>query len=349
MYQDLDVIDLRSDTVTLPTDEMREAMAKAIVGDSMRGDDPTFNRLEEMAAARVGKEASLYVPSGSMGNLIAIKTHTQPGDEVIFEEEAHAYCNEVGSFAALASVSARTVKACYGYMAPSEIAAAIRPPSAFFAPVRLLCLENTHNREGGSALTPKQMQVMTDVAREHGIAVHLDGARIFNAATACGVEVRELTRYVDTVQFCLSKGLSAPVGSILAGSREFIERAKRVRKLLGGDMRQAGIIAAAGIVALEKMVDLLVEDHRHAASLAAGLWLIPGLVVDTSPIPTNMVFVDTTGLGSTATEFGTNMKKHGVLCGAMGTHRVRMVTHRHITSESVERAIVAGQETARAA
>lgn len=334
-------VDLRSDTVTLPTDEMREAMREAEVGDSMRGEDPTMNKLEALAAEKIGKEEAMFVASGTMGNLVCLMAHTNPGDEVIFEADAHTYYYEVGSFAAIAGLSPRLVKGNHGVMPPPDIEAAIRPANPCFPPARLFCMENTHNRGGGNAIRPEEMAVMAKVAREHGLAVHLDGARIFNAAVALGVEVKELTQHADSVMFCLSKALSAPVGSMVAGSHEFITRARRIRKMLGGDMRQSGVLAAAGIVALEKMVDRLAEDHRNAGLLAAGLEEIPGIVLDITPVPTNMVFIETTELRIEATEFVASMLARGVLCGAQGTTRVRLVTHRHITLEHVERAIEA--------
>lgn len=334
-------VDLRSDTVTLPTDEMREAMREAEVGDSMRGEDPTMNKLEALAAEKIGKEEAIFVASGTMGNLVCLMAHTNPGDEVIFEADAHTYYYEVGSFAAIAGLSPRLVKGKHGVMDLAAINAAIRPPSPYFPSSRLFCMENTHNRAGGNAIRPEEMRAMAKVAREHGLAVHLDGARIFNAAVALGVDVEKLTQYADSVMFCLSKGLSAPVGSIVAGSHDFIKRARRVRKMLGGDMRQSGVLAAAGIVALQTMVDRLVEDHRNAALLARGLHHIPRIVLDIPPVPTNMAFIETTALGIAGSEFVSKMQEQRVLCVAFGPTRVRMVTHRHITPDHIERAIEA--------
>lgn len=340
-------LDLRSDTVTLPTDDMRKAMYKAEVGDSMRrdlnpdGEDPTINKLEATAAEKMGKEAAMFVASGTMGNLACLMSHTHPGDEVIFEADAHTYYYEVGSFAAIAGLSPRLVEGKHGLMVPADIEAAIRPSSPYFPTPRLFCTENTHNRGAGNAIRPEEMAAMAKVAREHGLAVHLDGARIFNAAVALDVDVKELAQYADSVMFCLSKGLSAPVGSMVAGSREFIDRARKVRKMLGGDMRQSGFLAAAGIIALEKMVERLAEDHRNAAMLAEGLKDIPHIVLDVAPVPTNMVFVETTELGIDATEFVGKMRKEAVLCAAQGPARVRMVTHRHIAPEHIEQVIEA--------
>lgn len=338
------MVDLRSDTVTLPTDEMREAMKQAVVGDSMRGEDPTMNELEALAADRMGKQAAIFVSSGTMGNLVCLMAHTQHGDEVILEADAHSYYYEVGSFASIAGLSPRLVHGHHGVMDPDDLRAAIRPPSPFFPRRRLLCLENTHNRCGGNAIRLEEMAAMTAIAREHGLAVHLDGARIFNAAVALGVRASDIARHVDSVQFCLSKGLSAPVGSLVTGSSEFIERAKRVRKSLGGDMRQSGVLAAAGIVALKTMVERLAEDHRHAARLAEGLKKIEGLVLDEPPVPTNMIFIELGVLGMSEVEFVSQLKARGVLAVAYGRGRVRMVTHRHIDATGVDRAVQATQD-----
>jgi threonine aldolase len=340
------LIDLRSDTVTLPTEAMRDAMHAAEVGDAMRGDDPTMNRLELLAAEKIRKEAAIFVPSGTMGNLVCLMAHTHPGDEVIFEADAHAYYYEVGGFAAVAGLAARLVRGSYGVMAPEDIEAAIRPASSYYPSPRLLCLENTHNRGFGNAIRPEEIEAMAAAARRHGLAVHLDGARIFNAAIALGVDVGEFTRHADSVQFCLSKGLSAPVGSIVAGSHAFVERARRVRKLLGGDMRQSGVLAAAGIVALNHMIERLAEDHHTAAWLASGLQAVPRLKVQLPPLPTNMVFSDTTQLGMDAAGFAYRMRGHGVLCTTQGPYRVRMVTHRHISAADADRAVEAAKQVA---
>lgn len=339
-------IDLRSDTVTLPTEAMRDAMRDAEVGDAMRGDDPTMNRLEALAADKIRKEAAIFVPSGTMGNLVCLLSHTRPGDEVIFEADAHAYYYEAGGFAAVAGLAARLVQGRYGVMAPEDLEAAIRPSSPYFPPPRLLCIENTHNRGFGNAIRPEDMESMATVARKHGLAVHLDGARVFNAAIALGVDVRELTRHADSVQFCLSKGLSAPVGSIVAGSHAFIERARRMRKMVGGDLRQSGVLAAAGIIALNEMIDRLAEDHRNAAWLAEGLKTVPRLQVKLPPIPTNMVFSDTQELGMEAAGFLDRMRAQGVLCTSQERYRVRMVVHRHITPADIERVVEAAKKVA---
>ena len=330
-------VDLRSDTVTQPTEAMREAMRAAAVGDDVFGEDPTVNRLEEMAADRMGKEAAVFVPSGTMANLAAIMSHTQRGDEVIVEERAHCYLNEAGGMAALAGVIPRPLPGERGVLTPAQIEAVLRPPNLHFAPTRLLCLENTHNAAGGTVMSPHQTTALCATAHAHGLRVHLDGARIFNAAVALGTEVRLLAQDADSVMFCISKGLSAPVGSLLCGSAEFVARARRARKVLGGGMRQAGVLAAAGIVALETMVDRLAEDHRHARVLAQQLAQIPGLRVDPSSVQTNMVLVEVPQAAAVAQRLAT----HGVLVLAVAPARLRLVTHRHIGMAEVERAVAA--------
>ncbi|MGB3905549.1 MAG: low-specificity L-threonine aldolase, partial [Anaerolineae bacterium] len=284
------IIDLRSDTVTQPTRAMREAMYEAVVGDDVFGEDPTVNALEALAAEKVGKEAALFVASGTMGNLVSILTHCRRGDEVIMGDRAHIFIHEVGAAAAFAGVQVHIVpNQPDGMLNPEDVEKAIRGEDIHFPPTRLVCLENTHNRCGGCVLSPVQMDSVSTPVRERGIAVHLDGARVFNASVSLGVDVKELTRNVDSVMFCLSKGLSAPVGSMVAGSEEFIRRARKNRKMLGGGMRQAGIIAAAGIVALNEMVDRLAEDHANARLLAGGLKEIDGLDVDLNTVQSDIV------------------------------------------------------------
>ena len=275
------IIDLRSDTVTHPTDAMRQAMFTAEVGDDVFGDDPTVNRLEAMAAQKMGKEAALFTASGTMSNLIAVLTHTQHGNEIILGSESHIFWYEVGGAAALGGVVMRTVpNDNNGQLALGDIEKAIRDKTNIHYPeTTLLCLENTHNRCGGAVLTPEYTDSAVQLAHHHGLKVHLDGARIFNAAVALGVPVTELAGGADSVGFCLSKGLSAPIGSLLCGNKDFIDRARKRRKMLGGGMRQVGIIAAAGIVALETMIDRLAEDHANARKLAEGLRQINGITV----------------------------------------------------------------------
>ena len=262
----MELIDLRSDTVTKPTSAMRQAMATAEVGDDVYEEDPTVRRLEALGAEMIGKEAALFVPSGTMGNQIAAMTHLNRGDEVILEAESHIFYYEVGGLALLSGAQARPLPGRRGFMEPEQITHAIREENIHFPRTGLLCLENTHNRAGGAVLTPEQTKAMAEAGRQKGIPVHLDGARIFNAAIALGIDVRELTAPVDSVMFCLSKGLGAPVGSILAGSKCFITHARKNRKVLGGGLRQSGVLAAAGLIALEQMVERLAEDHDHAVS-----------------------------------------------------------------------------------
>jgi threonine aldolase len=286
------VVDLRSDTVTKPTLEMREAMARADVGDDVFGDDPTVNHLQEIAAARLGKQAALFVPSGTMGNLAAVLSHCARGDEVILGDLCHTSLYEAGGVAALGGVHPRTLaNQPDGTLLLDAIEASIRTVDDHFPRSRLICLENTHNRCGGVALTAEYTRRVGDIAREHALGLHLDGARLFNAAAATGSSAAELAQAADSVTFCLSKALCAPVGSVLCGSAEFIRQARRVRKQLGGGMRQAGVIAAAGIVALEKMTDRLGEDHARARRLGEALRTIPGIVLESNPPPTNMVYV----------------------------------------------------------
>lgn len=333
------VIDLRSDTVTRPTPEMREAMYRAEVGDDVYGDDPTVNRLEALGAQMVGKEAAVFVPSGTMGNQTSIMAWTSRGEEIIVEEQAHVYMYEVGGPAVLAGVQVRPIRGRYGVMDPTEVKAAIRPKNIHFPRTSLICIENTHNRSGGCVVPIENMRAIYEIAQDAGIKVHLDGARVFNAAVALGVDVKEITQYCDSVQFCLSKGLCAPVGSLVAGPRDFIERVRKYRKMLGGGMRQAGVLAAAGIVALQKMVARLAEDHANARKLAEGIIKIPGLSVDMATVQTNMVAVSTRGLGIDGPEFVALMKPRGVLFNADLPYRVRMVTHHDVTSEDIDEAL----------
>jgi len=340
------VVDLRSDTVTLPTEEMLEAIRTAPLGDDVYGEDPTVNHLEELAAKKMGKEAALLTTSGTQANLVSVLSQTKRGDEVILEADAHMYYYEVGAFSALGGLIPRLVKGEMGVMAPLDIEAALRPPNIHFPPTSLICIENSHNRAGGAVWSPSQMRVVFDSAKRHGLNVHMDGARIFNAAVAQDLDVREFTRYVDTMMFCLSKGLSAPIGSLAVGNREFIDRARRYRKMLGGGMRQAGIIAAAGIVAVEKMVDRLKDDHANAQTLAKGLAKITGISLNPSQVQTNIVVYDVTGLGANAEKWVAKMKEFGVKAGAQEAGRVRMVTHRGIEKEDIEYTLSAAEKAA---
>lgn len=339
----MNYIDLRSDTVTQPTPEMREAMARAEVGDDVYGEDPTINRLQEMAAEKMDKEAGLFVASGTMGNLIGILSHCQRGDEVILGKRNHTYLHEAGGISALGGVhSCQLPNQPDGSLALEDVAAAIRSDDPHEPITRLVCLENTHNGCGGVIQTAKYTRQVAEFAHERGLAVHLDGARIFNAAAALGVPARELTGPADSVTFCLSKGLCAPVGSVLCGSKPFIAKAQRLRKMLGGGMRQAGILAAAGIVALEKMSGRLVEDHARAKKLAGELRSIPGIVLDLGMPPTNMVFLSLTDdVNCSTEEFIDKLEASGIRIGATGERKFRLVTHYWIDDAGVEKTITA--------
>lgn len=335
-------IDLRSDTMTIPTPAMREAMAAAEVGDDVFGEDPTVNRLQEMAAERMGMEAGLFVSSGTMGNLVAMLTHCRRGDEIIMGRQAHTFVHERGGYAAVGSINSCQVE-CQpdGTLALSDIADAVRSEDDHHPVTRLINLENTQNAMGGVALTPEYTRQVIEFAHARGIRVHIDGARIFNAAVALGVEARELVAGADSVTFCLSKGLSAPVGSVLCGSKTFINEARKNRKLLGGGMRQAGILAAAGIVALEQMVGRLAEDHANARLLAESIAQTPGLYVDLSRVQTNMVYFDLTpDVPFDAAELCRRAEQHRVRMLDAGPRRIRAVTHCWITRDEV---IEAGQ------
>lgn len=337
------VVDLRSDTVTLPTPEMRRAMAEAELGDDVFGEDPTVRRLEALAAERMGKEAAVLVTSGTQGNLVGVLSHTQRGDEVIVGDQAHLFHYEVAGCAVVGSLQLRPIPNVDGALNPADIEAAIRPPNVHHPRTGLVCVENTHNRNGGAVLDARQMHDVAEVAHRHGIPVHLDGARIFNAAVALGVDVSSLTREVDSVTFCLSKGLAAPVGSVLCGSRAYIEVARKYRKMLGGGMRQAGVIAAAGIVALNTMVDRLAEDHENARILAEGLAELPGIALDPTKVRTNIVIFEVTApLG--AAGLVARLKERGVLALVNTPTRIRMVTHYGITRSDVVRAIRATRD-----
>ena len=331
-------VDLRSDTVTLPTPEMRRAMAEAECGDDVWNEDPTVQRLERMAAERMGKEAALFTPSGTMSNLLAVLSWCRPGDEVVVGSEAHMLWHEISGASALGGVMLRTVtNDPVGRLEPMAVEAAIRPPGPLVPSTSLVCLENTHNRCSGGALTPQDTAAVAEVAHHRGIPVHLDGARIFNAAVALEVPAQELTAQVDSVCFCISKGLSAPVGSLLCGTEQFVARARKGRKMLGGGMRQVGIIAAAGIVALESMVGRLAEDHETARKLARGLTQVPGLRLEPERVQTNIVIFQWTG--GPAVELLERLAARGVRGSAMGGAELRMVTHRGITPGDVDYAL----------
>ncbi len=334
----MEPIDLRSDTVTQPTPSMREAMANAKVGDDVYGEDPTINRLQALAADMLGKEAGLLIPSGTMGNLVAVLAHCDRGDEIILGNMAHIFLYEAGSMAAVGGVQPHTIpNQPDGTLVLDNILSAIRPDNAHFPTTRLITLENTHNRCGGAALTAEYTQSVGKIAKQHNLVLHLDGARIFNAAASLGVNAAELVAPADSITFCLSKGLSAPVGSVLCGSEEFIRRAHRMRKQLGGGMRQAGILAAAGIIALEEIVPRLNDDHALAKKLAQGLASVPGITLDTSNPPSNMVYL-TLGdhIPLNAAETAQKLEKENVKVGIVGPRRFRLVTHYWIEDKAVE-------------
>ena len=343
-------IDLRSDTVTQPTDEMRRAMAAAEVGDDVFGEDPTINALQERAAALLGQEAGLLTASGTMSNLIAALAWCNRGDEMIMGQEAHMFWNESAGPTALSGAQIRLVpNDASGRIAPQDVAAAIRDSSNIHVPATaLVCLENTHNRCSGGVMTPQDTKAVVEVAHAAGAAVHLDGARIFNAAVALEVPAAALTQDVDDVSFCLSKALSCPVGSVLCGSAEFITRARKWRKMLGGGMRQAGVLAAAGMVALDTMVERLADDHANARRLAAGLANIDGLTVDPDGIQTNIVIfeVDQDKVGEARSVIAA-LREDGVLVSHSRDQALRMVTHRQIAGADVDEALARVNGTVR--
>jgi threonine aldolase len=336
-------IDLRSDTVTKPTPSMRRAMFEAEVGDDVYGEDPTVNRLQERAAELFEKEAALFVPTGSMGNQIAVKLHTRPGEEVVIEERGHIYNYEMAAMAAVSGALARPVKSGdgSGILKWDEVREAIRANDApyYVARTGLVALENSHNLAGGSLLTRERTEEICDGAHALGLRVHLDGARIFNAAAALGEPVAALARPADSVMFCLSKGLGAPVGSMLLGTRGFIEEARRWRKLLGGGMRQAGVLAAAGLVALEESPPRLVEDHANARRLADAVAELPGVRIDPERVRTNIVIFDVAETGQSADSLCARLRDaHGVLCSGFG-NSIRMVTHFDVSRDDIEVAV----------
>ncbi|MGD8343305.1 MAG: low-specificity L-threonine aldolase [Desulfobacterales bacterium] len=334
------IIELRSDTMTRPTVAMRQAMAEAEVGDDVFGEDPTVNRLEEMAAERLGKEAALYVASGTMANLVSQLTHCGRGDEIILGSHAHTFFYEQGGSAAVGSLHPRTVpNQPDGKMALGDIEAAVRGDNVHFPRSRLILLENTHNICNGCPLEIDYMQAVGAIARRHHLKIHVDGARFFNAAIALGVAPKDLAAEADSVSFCLSKGLAAPVGSIVCGTQNFINEARRARKVLGGGMRQAGILAAAGIVALNEMVERLAQDHANAKKLAMGLAHIPGLSLDPDQIRTNIVFFELESEQMTAAQFSRRIDAEGIRMLPTGAQKVRAVTHYHITAEDIDQAL----------
>jgi len=341
------VVDLRSDTVTKPTPEMRRAMAEAEVGDDVYGEDPTVNKLQARAAEIFEREAALFVPTGSMGNLIAIKVWTHHGNEVICEERGHINQYEMASMSAIAGCMPRTTATPDGILTWELIEPLIRPRIYYRAQTGLISLENTHNMAGGTIYPPEVADEISDRAHDAGLPVHLDGARIFNAAVALGRSVVALTRKVDSVMFCLSKGLGAPVGSMLVGSREFIAKAHVYRKLFGGGMRQVGVLAAAGLVALEKSPAKLHLDHQNARYLADGLSEIPGISMDPKKVQTNIVIFDVRGTGRTAADICAELAKRKVLAAPTDKFAIRMVTHFDVDRQGVDHAVAALREIMR--
>ena len=332
-------IDLRSDTVTLPSDEMRRAMASADVGDDVYGEDPTINRLEARAAEVFGREASIFVPSGTMGNQIAIKLHTTPGQEILCEERGHVFNYEMAMLSWFSGCVVRPIAAPQGILSWELLAPKIAPPTYYVAQTGLIALENTHNMAGGTVTPIAVMEDICAKAHERKLPVHLDGARIFNAAVYLGKPVAEITRGFDSVMFCLSKGLGAPVGSLLVGGKEFVQQARSVRKALGGGMRQAGVLAAAGLIALEQGPKRLHEDHATARLLAEGLAAIPGVEIDLATVQTNVVICDVSGTGKSSAEIAADLKAEGVLAGTVNAQLIRFVTHLNVSAGDCERAL----------
>ena len=335
------ILEFRSDTFTKPTPAMRKAMAEAEVGDDQYGEDPTVNRLERRAAELVGKEAAVYVASGMMGNLCGVLSQAQRGEEVVLGDLAHIYQNEMGAYATLGSLHGRIVPNRDGMPELDDLAAAIRPAGGPFPRTAVLCLENSHNGCGGTVITAEQTRAAADLAHRHGVRVHLDGARIFNAAAALDVDVRELTGPADTVQFCFSKGLAAPVGSILCGDAETVTKARKIRKTLGGAMRQAGVIAAAALVALETMRDRLVEDHANAKALANGLATVAGIRIDARRVVTNIVSFEVDPSAMDAGAFQRACAEQGLRISRYfgNSPKLRMVTHNDVTRADVDAAL----------
>lgn len=339
----MELIDLRSDTVTKPTPEMRAAMAQAQVGDDVYEDDPTVNRLQEMAAERLGKQAALFVPSGTMGNLLALMVHCQRGDEVILGDQSHIYLNEAGGMAALGGIYPCALRnQPDGTLALDDILASIRTEDVHHTITRLVCLENTQNICGGVPLSATYTRSVGELADAHGLSLHIDGARIFNSAVAQNVSVKELVAPADSAMFCLSKGLASPIGSILVGTQKFIKRARHLRKMLGGGMRQVGIVAAAGILSLETMIERLDDDHARAKKLADGLRQVKGLVLDANSPSTNMVYFNLAqDVQLNAEQITEKLKERGILVSPDSDRRFRLVTHYWIDEAGVEQTVQA--------
>jgi len=332
------VIDLRSDTVTKPTSAMRQAAFEAKVGDDVYNEDPSILELEELAATMLGKEAAMFVPTGTQGNQIAVLTHCRSGEEIILEADSHIYFYEGATISAFAGVQPRPLAGKRGQLDPYLVEASIREDDIHQPETSLICLENTHNRAGGAIVPLENMKEIFEIAQRYDIPVHLDGARLFNASVASGIDVKDYATYTDTVQFCLSKGLGAPVGSIIAGSRSFIEKARKWRKRLGGGMRQAGMIAAPGLVALKTMVDRLTDDHSNAGLLAKGLEEVAGLSIENT-VETNIVLANTEGIGMSADEFLDSLKEMDIFAVSFGPNTVRFVTHFDVSEDEIRQVL----------
>ncbi|MEK7836836.1 MAG: GntG family PLP-dependent aldolase [candidate division NC10 bacterium] len=338
-----DIVDLRSDTLTLPTPAMREAMARAEVGDDVWEEDPTVKRLEEEAARRAGKEGALFVSSGTQGNLVSVLAQTRPGQEVILDRDCHIFNYEVAGTALIGGVQTLAIPTERGFLTPAQVRDSIRPSNVHIPQTGLVCLENTHNRHGGTCCTPEEIEAVAAVAHAAGVPVHLDGARLFNAAVAQERPLADFARHVDSLTFCLSKGLAAPVGSLVCGTRDFVARCRRIRKMVGGGMRQVGVLAAAGLVALETMVERLAEDHAHARRLAEGVARLPGCRVDLTKVQTNIVIFRVEREGGVA-ELVTGCLARKVKIHQIGPAAIRCVTHKDVDRADIDRALNAFRE-----
>jgi len=338
-----DIVDLRSDTLTLPTPAMREAMARAEVGDDVWEEDPTVKRLEEEAARRAGKEGALFVSSGTQGNLVSVLAQTRPGQEVILDRDCHIFNYEVAGTALIGGVQTLAIPTERGFLTPAQVRDSIRPSNVHIPQTGLVCLENTHNRHGGTCCTPEEIEAVAAVAHAAGVPVHLDGARLFNAAVAQERPFADFARHVDSLTFCLSKGLAAPVGSLVCGTRDFVARCRRLRKMVGGGMRQVGVLAAAGLVALETMVERLAEDHAHARRLAEGVARLPGCRVDLTKVQTNIVIFRVEREGGVA-ELVTGCLARKVKIHQIGPAAIRCVTHKDVDRADIDRALNAFRE-----
>ena len=335
----MNYIDLRSDTVTKPSRPMLEAMMNAEVGDDVFGEDPTVNRLQQRIAVMLGKEGALFVPSGTMGNEVCIKVHTQPGDEIILEQESHIFVYETGAPVLLSGVQMNTIPGKRGVITAEQIRNAIRPKAYYLPPTKLICLENTHGRSAGSVIPLDEIKKIHELAVGEKIAMHLDGARLWNASVATGIQPKEYAKYFDSLSVCFSKGLGAPIGSIIIGSMDVIERARKFRKVFGGGMRQVGILAAAALYALDHNIERLKEDHQKATYFAAELSKLPGLTIDLTEVQTNMVFVDISATGKTQDEILSLLKSNGVLMTPERQSSIRAVMHLDVTMEDVHQAV----------